>query len=396
MQPGHEQAPELPAPDDDSARHSEQVAHHIRRLIAESGGDISFAEFMQHALYAPGLGYYSAGSQKFGASGDFVTAPEISPIFGNLLATQCAHILEQIPHGRLFELGAGSGALAVAILQRLDDLDRLPDKYFILEVSADLKQRQEARLRNEVPQIVDRVAWLSDLPQDFAGVIVANEVADALPVERFLKKDGMFHQWRVAAQNDDFVWRYQPARGTLRDALGQIEEQIGRPFADGYQSELSLGLAGWIQDLAQSLKQGFVFLFDYGVSRREFYAAERDNGWLRCHFRHRVHDNPLLLPGIQDLTTWVDFTAVAEAASRAGLSIAGFVSQAHFLLNAGIDKELAGFTSLPVQQQVELSRQVKLLTLPAEMGENFKCLGLSRGKIVTPPAFAIADRQYAL
>lgn len=396
MQLIHEQALDLPAPDEDSARHSRRVAEHIHELIVDSGGDISFAEFMQHALYSPGLGYYSGGSRKFGASGDFVTAPEVSSVFGRLLASQCAHVLQQIPHGQVLEPGAGSGKLAVAMLRRLDELGQLPARYLILEVSADLKQRQEERIRREIPHLADRVTWLSGMPENFSGVMVINEVADALPVERFLKQGGDYHQLRVASADGDFVWRTRPAEGKLRDAIRRLEEQIGQPFADGYLSEISLGLDAWICDLATPIADGFVFLFDYGISRREYYAANRGKGWLRCHFRHRAHDNPLILPGIQDVTAWVDFTAAAEAAVSAGMKVAGYVSQAHFLLGAGLETELAGFASLPAQVQVKLSQEIKLLTLPTEMGENFKCLGYSRGNIAVPPAFDVANRQHAL
>jgi SAM-dependent MidA family methyltransferase len=396
MQLIHDRLLQLPAPEAASARHSERVTAHIQERIRASGGDISFAEFMQYALYAPGLGYYSAGARKFGAAGDFVTAPEVSPLFGRLLATQCAHVLQQVADGQVLEPGAGSGALAVDLLRRLKESDALPDRYLILEVSADLAERQQDRLRREIPDLFDRVVWLPELPRKFSGVVVANEVADALPVERFLKSDGQYFQYRVASEGNGFVWRRRVARENLRTAIRNIEEALDRPFADGYESEVSLGLGAWIRDLANVLDRGFIFLFDYGASRREIYAAERRTGWLRCHFRHRAHDDPLVFPGIQDLTTWVDFTAVAEAAAGAGMTIAGFVTQAQFLIAAGLENELAEFTSLPSRRQLALSREIKLLTLPTEMGENFKCLGMSCGKITSPPAFANVDLQHAL
>ena len=396
MQPDHRGLHELPEPDADSARHVKLVTAHISALIEAAGGDISFAEFMQQALYAPGLGYYSAGATKFGAAGDFVTAPEISVLFGQVLGTQCAAVLRQVRGGNILELGAGSGALAVTILNRLAALEALPDHYFILEVSADLKERQETRLREEVPGIADRVAWLSGLPTDFCGAIIANEVADALPVERFLKKDGSTLQSRVANGKDGFSWRHIAAPDKLRNAIEYIEQQIDQPLADNYESEISLGLAEWIGDLRRCMQAGFVFIFDYGVSRREYYAADRQRGWLRCHFRHRAHDNPLVLPGIQDLTAWVDFTSVAEAGCNAGLDVAGYVSQAHFLMAGGLEQELAGMAELPARQQLKLSREVKLLTLPTEMGENFKCMGLGLGDVTAPPAFSLSDRRHAL
>jgi SAM-dependent MidA family methyltransferase len=386
----------LPEPGAESARHSARVAAHIRSLIESAGGHISFAEFMQHALYAPGLGYYVAGAEKFGAAGDFVTAPEISPLFGNILASQCGLVLEQIPDGQVFELGAGSGALAVTVLKRLNELQVLPQCYFILEVSADLKQRQQQRLREEVPKLAERVHWLSEIPASFSGVIIANEVVDALPVERFRKSNNEYWQERVAIRNGEFARHFEKAPAILQKELIAVEDQLGQPFADGYESEFSLGTREWIADLTSALDSGFMFLFDYGVTRREYYAADRSRGWLRCHFRHHAHDNALLYPGIQDVTSWVDFTLLAESAIRGGVDVAGFVTQAHFLMNGGLENELADFTDLSVERQVDLSRQVKLLTLPAEMGENFKCLGLRTADIDAPPAFAASDRRHSL
>lgn len=383
-------------PDADSAQHSRRVAEHIRSRIEMAGGSISFAEFMQEALYAPGLGYYSAGAKKFGAGGDFVTAPEISPLFGNVLARQCADVLRQLPGGQLLEPGAGSGALAVSLLSKLDALNALPDKYMILEVSADLQQRQQQRLRQEIPHLADRVSWLAELPQNFSGVIVANEVADALPFERVVKRQGTLQQFRVGAKDEKFVWRFAAAPELLHQAISNIETELSEPLAEEYETEYSPAVPSWIDDLSSSLNAGFIFLFDYGVTRQEYYAPDRRQGWLRCHFRHRVHSDPLILPGIQDLTSWVDFSSVAQAARAAGLEVVGFVTQAHFMLHGGLEEELTEFTSLPVAQQLELSRQVKLLTLPGEMGESFKCIGLSRGDINVPGAFRISDRTHML
>jgi len=396
MQTKPESRTGLPEPDAESAAHSERVAAHIIDVIGQSGGSISFAEFMQHALYAPGLGYYSAGSKKLGADGDFVTAPEISPLFGRVLARQTAFVLEQLGSGDLLEPGAGSGALAVSILSKLGELGALPDRYMILEVSADLKERQEARIRRECPQHLDRVEWISELPGNFTGVVIANEVADAIPVERFRIHDNAVMQARVTTDGVSFTWQYVAAPELLRHAVRHIEADIGRTLTNGYESEVSPGLKNWVTDLSSSLGEGAVLLIDYGVTRREYYAPERGQGWLRCHFRHHAHDDPLILPGIQDLTAWVDFSAVAEAASDAGMTVAGYVTQAHLLMAGGLEEELADFTSLPVANQVELSGQVKLLTLPAEMGENFKCIGLCRGDILSPPALVASDRAHLL
>lgn len=396
MQPGRQTGLILPAPDEASAAHSDRVAEHVRNLIAQAGGSISFAEFMQHVLYAPGLGYYVSGTTKFGADGDFVTAPETSPLFGQVLARQCAQVLEQIDGRQIIELGAGSGKLAATLLGRLATLDALVDRYFILEVSPDLRQRQEDLLRDQIPALCDRVEWLSGLPRNFSGVIVANEVADALPVERFVKTGDSLKQCRVIVENGAFQWRYDKAPAALAGAVNDIEAKHGLCLADNYQSEVCLALAPWICDLVGSLRQGFMFMFDYGVTRREYYAPDRHEGWLRCHFRHHVHDDPLILPGIQDLTTWLDFSALAEAAVGAGAEIGGFVTQAHFLMNGGLQEELAEFASLPEMEQFEVSRQTKLLTLPGEMGEHFKCIGISCGDVTPPTAFHLADRTHML
>jgi len=392
----HQQQFLLPKPDEDSAAHSARVADHIRRNIEAAGGLISFAEYMHLALYAPGLGYYSAGTTKFGEAGDFITAPEVSPIFGKVLAQQFADVLSNIEAPSILEFGAGSGKLAVDVLTRLAEIDALPLSYQILEVSADLRDRQEAFLRNEIPALVDRVTWLDCLPDTHSGVMVANEVMDALPVERFIRRGDRIVQVCVGIEGGSFVLGERDAPDMLANAVRDIESELGETLADGYASEVCLAAPQWIGDLAGILHEGVAFLFDYGVSRREYYAAERSGGWLRCHFRHHAHQDPLILPGIQDLTSWVDFSAVAAAAVDRGLEIAGFATQAQFLIGGGLDQHLENFTELPIDAQLKLSSQVKLLTLPSEMGENFKCLGLSRGSQPQPAAFGLADRTTSL
>lgn len=396
MQPAPENDLKLPVPDAISAAHSRDVARHIRACIRDAGGEIGFGEYMQMALYASGLGYYAAGARKFGAEGDFVTAPEISDLFGRVVADQSAEVLSQIRNGYVLEIGAGTGALAASMLRRLSERNCLPEKYLILEISADLQERQQVRLRDEIPDLVSRIVWLDSLPLQFSGVIVANEVVDALPVERFICSDGQYQQCTVRDIGDRFAWSQRPAADILRLEIKRIEADIGRTLEDGYASEVSLACGSWLSDLQRSLQRGFIFLIDYGVSRHEYYAPDRSNGWLRCHYRHHAHDNPFIHAGIQDLTTWVDFTAVADAAARSGLKIAGYATQAHFLLGGGLQDSLDGFTELSVEQQVRITREVKLLTLPGEMGENFKCMGLSKGNIVTPTAFSIVDRRHAL
>ena len=392
----HDPHRSLPQPDAGSAAHSQRVAEWILEKIAAAGGSISFAEFMQHALYAPGLGYYAAGTAKFGAAGDFVTAPEVSAVFGRVLARQCAEVLAATDGGAILEFGAGSGKLAVDILSALQDLDALPARYDIVEVSADLIERQQRRVREQLPQLASRVRWLPELPREHVGVVIANEVLDALPVERFLRTETDVRQLRVVADDGRFRMIDAAAPEYLRDAVQRIEADLGDRLPPGFVSEVSHGLPGWLGEVAAAMHGGVAFLFDYGLSRREVYAAERSRGWLRCHFRHHVHDDPLILAGIQDITAWVDFTTVAEAAVASGLDVIGFAPQAQFLLGGGLGLELQGFASLPTGTQIELSGQVKILTLPDEMGENFKCMALRRGDVPVPSAFQLADRTHTL
>ena len=252
----------LPTPDRASAQHSERVAAFIRDRIAEAGGDISFAEFMHHALYAPGLGYYCAGATKFGEAGDFITAPEVSPVFGNVLARQCAEVMAGIDRANILEIGAGSGRLAVDILRKLAELDALPERYTILEVSPDLRERQASLLNNELPGVVDRVAWLDTLPKAFTGIILANEVLDALPVERFIKRSGSVSQLCVRTRDDGFVMAERTAPAALAAAVAHIEDDLGVPLAEGYVSDVCLAASAWVADVAASIKCGMMFLFD--------------------------------------------------------------------------------------------------------------------------------------
>jgi SAM-dependent MidA family methyltransferase len=386
----------LPEPDKAGAEHSRRAAENIRRRIAAAGGAISFADYMHHALYAPGLGYYVAGATKFGEAGDFITAPEASRLFGAVVARQCAEVLPDLGAPRLLEIGAGSGRLAVDVLARLAELDALPESYDILEVSPDLQQRQRRQLEAAVPDLAARVRWLNAWPREYAGIILANEVLDALPVERFAVSDHGIEQICVTSDADGLSMTTRPAPALLAQAVQSIEREIGEPFPAGYVSEICLALAPWIADLAGALENGIAFLFDYGVSRREYYAAERATGWLRCHFRHHAHNDPLRLPGIQDITSWVDFTAVAAAAAGHGLDIAGFVTQAQFMINGGLDAELDGMAEMPIDAQLTLANEVKLLTLPGEMGEHFKCIGLSRGPVRAPSSLLRMDRAAAL
>ena len=384
----------LPDPDAESIAHSERCASAIRARIAEHGGSISFGTFMHLALYGAGIGYYTSGNTKFGSDGDFVTAPEISPLFARVLARQCAEVFAAIESPAVLEFGAGSGRLAADMLEKLAELDALPSCYRILEVSPELVARQRALIESRIPQLANRVEWISEAPAGHRGVVIANEVLDALPVERFTRRDTV-RGHRVVAANGGFDIVEADASDELSAAVVQIEKDLGQRLPDGFVSEISLGVDGWIKDLLAAIDAGFAFLVDYGISRREYYAADRSGGWLRCHFRHHAHDNPLILPGIQDITAWVDFSAVATSAVQHGASIAGYTSQAFFLASGGLAGELSR-AGAETAANVELSSAAKMLTLPGSMGEHFKCLGLAKGLDIQPTAFHRADRTHTL
>ena len=365
-------------------------------MIDESGGSLPFSQFMHEALYAKGLGYYSAGATKFGTDGDFTTAPEVSKIFGNIVARQCSEILDHDDGGTILEIGAGSGKLAADLLEVLAAQDRMPARYDILEVSSELAERQAQTLRGRVPHLVDQVQWLDAMPTSHRGVIVANEVLDAMPVERFRIRGASVMRICVGVEGDEFVWREQSAPPELRRVVAQLQDDIGRALPEGFTSEISLAIPNWIADLRASLSEGVLLLFDYGVSRREYYAVDRDGGWLRCHFRHHAHCNPLILPGIQDLTAWVDYSAVATAAVKHGFQILGYTAQAQFVLGGGLESVMQSFAELSTDEQLKLSREVKTLTLPGEMGENFKCIALGVGNVCVPSGFDLANRTRTL
>ena len=359
----------LPAPDPIAKAHSDKVREAISTEIRQQG-PIPFARYMQLALYAPGLGYYSAGAQKFGPAGDFVTAPEISPLFSQCVARQCHQVLNELHGGDILELGAGSGVMAVELLRELERQQQLPAHYFILEVSADLRQRQQQLLKNEIPQLFSIVKWLDRLPERFTGVMLGNEVLDAMPVHKFYIEDGV-QEFYVDLKDNEFVWHLSTP-STL-ELIKQVESMA---FETEYESEINLLAAPWLSSLADVLEEGLILLIDYGFPRHEYYHPQRNEGTLMCHYRHRAHDNPLIYPGIQDITAHVDFTLLAEVAMENELTISGFVHQAGFLLNCGID------SLIPKTEDVEVhykfAQQIKRLTLPSEMGELFKAIAFTK------------------
>ena len=375
--------------------HSERLLTVIRGEIAQHGGWISFARFMELALYAPGLGYYTAGARKFGRNGDFVTAPELSPLFSRCIATQCAEVLSASGGGDILEVGAGSALMAADILNELEALDQLPRRYLILEISADLRERQLATLSTRAARHLARVTWLDELPAALHGVIVANEVLDALPVDRFRIRSGRVNALGVSWQ-ERLDWSEAPASTPLEQRVRAIESQIGSSFAEGYTSEINLRLDPWLRSLAEVLEGGLMLLIDYGLPRRQYYREERRDGTLLCHFRQRFHSDPFVYVGLQDIGAWVDFTAVAETASEAGLTVAGFTTQAHFLMGLGIEQHLKEAGERELVERLSLARQAMLLTLPGEMGERFKVIGLARGVQQPLKGFAIRDLAASL
>lgn len=367
----------LPLPAPGAAEHSARLVESIRRDIAAQGGWIPFARFMELALYAPGLGYYSAGAHKFGAAGDFITAPELSPLFGRTLARQVAEIIAgSAPH--ILELGAGSGKLAVTMLAELELLGSLPDSYSILEVSPDLCARQQSLICERLPHLLDRVHWLDALPEAFSGAIVANEVLDALPVHLVHWRDSAVTERGVAAGEHGFIWMERDIREA---ALLDAAQKISVP--DDYASEIGLAARGLVSSLAQRLERGAMMFIDYGFGAREYYHPQRSAGTLMCHYRHRAHDDPFFLPGLQDITAHVNFTDIAECAIDAGLELLGYTSQAFFLINCGITGLLQETPPENLRDYLPLSAQLQKLTSPAEMGELFKVIAL--GKRISGP-----------
>jgi SAM-dependent MidA family methyltransferase len=382
----------LPVLTPEQAAHAERVMRALHERLAANSGWLAFDDYLRLVLYAPGLGYYSAGSTKFGADGDFVTAPELSALFGRCLAAQCAPLLHAVGGGDLLELGAGTGRLAMDLLQRLSELDQLPDRYLILEVSADLRERQRRTLQALPDALRSRVVWLDALPATpLVGVVLANEVADALPFQRFVVEAGRLYERGVGLSDDGLIDVDIPAGPALASELARIAPGA---WPSRYMSELCPIVEPWVASLAAVLARGAVLLIDYGLPRHEYYHPQRDHGTLRCHFRHRAHDQPLLYPGLQDITAWVDFTRVAEAAVEAGLEVAGYCTQAAFLLSTGIEAQVAA--AAETRSLARLASQARALLLPGEMGEHFKVMALTRDLDLPLRGFALQDLRRTL
>lgn len=383
----------LPTPTADALAHSQHLQTLLISQIEAAGGWISFADFMSQALYAPGLGYYAAGARKFGAAGDFVTAPEMTPLFGQALARQVAQIM-QLSSPVVLEVGAGSGRLAADILLALEAMGQLPDNYAILDLSPDLRERQRQTLKDAAPHLLSRVHWLESLPATFSGVVLANELLDALPAH-LVRWDGeaIFERGVGLDANGAFIWCDRPATGALRLAAEDIAQECVLP--PDYLSEISLAARAWSAEWAHRLQQGAVLLLDYGFPRHEFYHPQRRQGTLMCHYRHHAHPDPFYLPGLQDITVHVDFTAIIAAAHPAGLDLLGYTNQGRFLMNCGLLDLLAGMPA-GTADYFRASAAVGKLTMPHEMGELFKVMALGKGIEDSLLGFALGDQSRRL
>jgi SAM-dependent MidA family methyltransferase len=387
----------LPIPNNEALEHSQQLSHLIQTEIGNAGGWIDFARYMHLALYTPSLGYYSSNAIKFGFEGDFVTAPEISPLFAQTLAQQVAQSLE-LSSNHILELGAGTGRLAAGLLTELLRLGKLPASYEILEVSAFLQEKQRETLQSVLPeQVMQRIVWLISLPDTFSGLILGNEVLDALPVHIIStqsEKNGQYgeiYERGVAWNGLNFVWSDRVLSSVH---LSGLTNALSLP--PNYTTELCPAAAGLLASLATMLRKGIILFIDYGFSRREYYHPQRNQGTLMCHYRQYAHDNPFLYPGLQDITAHVDFTRLAETGIANGLQLLGYCNQTQFLINCGITDILAQTSPADVTHYLPLAAQAQKLLSPAEMGELFKVIALGKDVTCPLPGFVQGDKRHTL
>ncbi|MGD8802024.1 MAG: SAM-dependent methyltransferase [Gammaproteobacteria bacterium] len=387
----------LPEPDDAAKSRSRALCDCIVSACEAHGGSIAFSTYMQMALYQPGLGYYSGGLQKFGEAGDFITAPETSSLFSRCVARQVAQVIAALEQADVMEFGAGSGAMAADVLLELEQLQQLPERYYVVELSAELRERQQQTMLDKAPHLLAKVHWLDELPsQPIQGVILANEVLDAMPVECFCIHDGAVEQLRVAANNHELSTTLVKADDDFVDQVRTVEQRRQQNFGNGYCSEFNPAINAWLAGLYAVLQKGMVLLIDYGYPVKEYYLEERSSGTLVCHYQHRAHADPLWYPGLQDITAFVDFTAVAHAAVDAGFAVSGYTSQAMFLMGCGLAELHQSLMSEEPRQQLLLAQQVKTLTLPSEMGERFKAIALTRDVDLPLVGFALSDYRNRL
>ncbi len=386
----------LPTPSRDAQKHSLQLQALIQQAIKKAGGWIDFAQFMQLALYAPQLGYYSAGNQKFGTGGDFVTAPEISALFGQTLAQQVAQILA-LSRGSIMELGAGTGRLAVHLLHALEHLDCLPDQYYILDVSDHLRQVQLEYLQEKLsPQLLRRVVWLNQLPETFTGVVLGNEVLDAIPVHMVHTKTQGLCERGVMLAEQGLTWSDKPWDDAPASGQHLFDEITKLSLPTGYISEFCPTANGLIASLALTLERGVILMIDYGFSASEYYHPQRNLGTLMCHYQHYAHTDPLLNIGLQDITAHVNFSSIAYAGVDNGLQLSGFCSQAQFLMNCGILDLMAQVSPSDMAGYAPLAAAAQKLLSPAEMGDLFKVIAFSKNMDVPLLGFTSGDKSHTL
>lgn len=373
----------LPEPVEELKHLSEKLSELIRAEITLNG-PMPFSRYMEMALYEPGLGYYSAGLQKFGQGGDFVTAPQLGNVFARCLAKQVAQVAEEVcedqPGGYdIIEAGAGTGLLAADLLKALQD-NHAPRSYRILERSAHLRQVQKETLQQQVPQWMDRISWLDEPPESaWQGVFIANEVLDALTVDRFCVDGDSFSELKVSNGPEGFTWEKSPCSETMLTNIQSAFSRLRNKPGDGYRSELNSSLPAWLDAVTASLEKGVALFIDYGYTRHDYYQPQRHDGTLICHYQHRAHGDPFKWPGLTDISASVDFTALAEAADRCGLYVCGYTTQAMFLMACGLDEILNEVTTLPETRRITINNEVRRLTLPGEMGERFQVMALARG-----------------
>lgn len=385
--------------------HSEKLKLQIQQNIQQNEGKISFSDYMNQALYTPGLGYYSAGLKKFGRHGDFITAPEISPLFSQCLAIQCVEIMRQTQQQTLLEVGAGSGIMAIELVLQLELLNELPDKYLILELSAELRDRQQRSVKAILPHLYGSFQWLDRLPEaPFSGIILANELLDAMPVHMVkITPQNSYERHVSLDNNNNFIWQDEIADNPQLikkiDDIKQLHQSLSR-FAPSqeeyYITEVNLQADRWIRSIADILDIGAILLIDYGYTAKEYYHPQRSMGTLMCHYQHHRHDDPFYLPGIQDITAHVNFSSIAVTAHQSGLEVCGFTTQAHFLMAGGLVELTKDLDPDDVLNFTEATRQIKMLTLPEEMGELFKVLLLAKGKPLSLSAFQFQDFRQRL
>ena len=358
---------------------SKKLSTIIKDFVNKQGGAVGFDQYMELALYHEDLGYYCGGSQKFGVDGDFITAPEISTIFSRCLASQCIQILDDLKESSIFEIGAGDGVMAKDLLLEMKKRDSLPKKYFILEVSAELRKRQKKLLKRSIPQYISNIIWLNKMPKKkIKGIILANEVLDALPVVRFKKKSQSFKEMQVACISDKFIWVENSANSELTDVLIKLEEELPTQFPENYISEININLKLWLDSIQSVIEEGVLLFIDYGYSASEYYHPEKSDGNLACHFRHHLHNDPFFYPGLQDITSSVNFTAIAQHAEKLGLDVSGYCNQTYFLFGCGLEDLVCDVDSLDIKSQTILAQQLRMLTMPDEMGERFKVMALTK------------------